>query len=272
MGGRILRRRTAGARAENEQLRQRIGSQPVSAVDAHARDLTGRVQPGQGRSTVDVGVDPSHHVVDDRPHRDQLLDWVDILVFLTQLAHKRNLGVDDLPAQMPQVEVNHRAVGAIDGPPFLHLLHERLRQTVPRPQLHAPQNRFRLRRAQVVVLQVAVAVFVEQPASLGPRRLGDEDAGEREARRVILDELHVLERGAGRVGQRHAVAGLDAGVGGERKHAAATARAQNDGFGQNRLDLAGHQLDRHDALDPAIIDQELCHEPLVVANDARVFE
>src|SRR4029450_9463862 len=39
----------------------------------------------------------------------------------------------------------------------------------------------------------------------------DQDAGERQAGRVVLDELHVLERRAGPVGQRHPVAGLDRG-------------------------------------------------------------
>ena len=82
--------------------------------------------------------------------------------------------------------------------------------------------------AEVVVLQVAVAVLVEQPAALGPGRLGDEDAGERQAGRVVLDELHVLERRAGPVGQGHAVAGVDVGVGGEREDPPAAAGAEDD--------------------------------------------
>ena len=54
------------------------------------------------------------------------------------------------------------------------------------------------RLAEVVVLQVAVAVLVEQVAALAARCLGDQDAGEREAGRMVLDELHVLERSARR--------------------------------------------------------------------------
>ena len=112
--------------------------------------------------------------------------------------------------------------------PFSSSLHERLRQAVARAQLHAAEHRLRLRLAEVVVLQVAVAVLVDQVAALGARRLGDQDAGERQAGRMVLDELHVLERRAGAVGQRHAVAGLDGGVGREREDPAAAAGAEDD--------------------------------------------
>ena len=93
--------------------------------------------PGQRRRPVDVGVDAAHHVVHDRPHRDQLLDRIEVLVLQAQLADERDLRVDDLLAQVTQVEVHHRAVRRLDRAPLLQLLHERLRQPVARPQLHA---------------------------------------------------------------------------------------------------------------------------------------
>ena len=65
--------------------------EPVRAVDADAGDLAGRVQARQRRRAVDVGVDAAHHVVDDRPHRDQLGDRIDVLVLQAQLAHEREL-------------------------------------------------------------------------------------------------------------------------------------------------------------------------------------
>ena len=49
-------------------------------------------RPGERRRAVDVGVDAAHHVVHDRPHRDQLVHRVDPLVLQAQLADERQLG------------------------------------------------------------------------------------------------------------------------------------------------------------------------------------
>ena len=129
-----------------------------------------------------------------------------------------------------------------------------------------------VRLSEVVVLQVAVAVLVDQIAAFRARRFGDQDAGERQPGRVVLHELHVLERRAGAVGERHAIAALDGGVRGEGKHATQAARAQDDGTRGDRLDLAGLEIDRNDAMDSAIIDEKPSHEPFVVANHAGVFQ
>ena len=85
---------------------------------------------------------------------------------------------------------------------------------------------------------------------------------------MVLDELHVLERRAGAVGQRHAVAVLDGGVGGKREHPAAAAGAEDDGARGDRLDRARLQVDRDDALHTAVIDEEPGDEPFVVPNHA----
>ena len=45
---------------------------------------------------------------------------------------------------------------------------------------------------QVVVLQVAPVLVVEQDAAFAARGFGDQDAGARQAGGVVLDELHVL--------------------------------------------------------------------------------
>ena len=84
---------------------------------------------------------------------------------------------------------------------------------------------------------------------------------------MVLHELHVFQRSTGTVGERHAIAILDVGIGGERKHASASAGAQDDGFRRDGLDFAGHQLDGHNALHASIVHQQLGDEPLVVARD-----
>ena len=89
---------------------------------------------------------------------------------------------------------------------------------------------------------------------------------------MVLNELHVLQRSARAIGQRHAIAGLDGGVGGEAEHAAAAARAQDDGLGGDRLNLSGGQLDRDHALHAAVVDQQFGDKELVVAGDGVVLE
>ena len=223
---RELRRRPAGASAEDQALRQRVRAEPVGAVDAHAGGLAGGVEPAERRRPVDVGVDAAHHVVDDRADRDQLVHGVDPLVLQAQLPHEGQLGVDEVRAEVAEVEVDHRTPRRVRRTTLRDLVDEGLRQPVARAELHAPQLRLWRRCAEVVVLEVAVAVLVDQPATFGPGGLGDEDAGERQPGRVVLDELHVLERRARAVGEAHAVAGVDVGVGREREDLAAATRAR----------------------------------------------
>ena len=95
----------------------------------------------------------------------------------------------------------------------------------------------------------ATRAYVETLASdkFAGREAGS--TGERQAGGVILDELHVLERRPGPVGQGHAVAVLDVGVGGEGEDPAASARGEDDRFRGDGLHLARHQLDGDDALE-----------------------
>ena len=89
----------------------------------------------------------------------------------------------------------------------------------------------RLGRPEAVVLQVAVAVLVEQEAALAAAGLGEQHAGARQAGGVVLDELHVAQRHAVAVGQRHAVAGDDAAVGVLAEHAAGAAGGDDHRLG-----------------------------------------
>ena len=93
---------------------------------------------------------------------------------------------------------------------------------------------------------------------------------------MILDELHVLERDAGPIGERHAVARLDVAVGREGKDLARAARGEDHRAAEDHADHALAHVERRDAAHRAAIDQELGHELLVVAHDAveaqRVLE
>ena len=173
---------------------------------------------------------------------------------------------------MPDVQVDHVTVRRLDRAALLHLLHERLREPVPRTEFHGSLDGRRVRQAQVVVLQVPVAFLVEEPAAFGARGLGDEDSGEREPRGVKLDELHILEGDPGAVGESHAVARLDVSVGRERIDLAGASRAHDDRAGHHRVRLSRCQLDRYQTPAPPLVDQEPCDEPLIVVPDTFVLE
>src|SRR6202171_11098 len=153
--------------------------------------------------------------------------------------------------------MNYGTIRTFDGASFLVLLDEGLREAITWPQFHRPHDRLWLRCAQVIVLQVAIAVFIEKMAAFGASSLGNQNSGKGQSRWMVLDKLHVLQRSTCAVGQRHAVAGFDAGVRCERENAAAASRAQDYGFGDDRLDFSRRQLNGHHSLNAAIIDEQL---------------
>jgi hypothetical protein len=87
-----------------------------------------------------------------------------------------------------------------------------------------------------------------------------------------LHELHVLQRHAGAVSQRHAVAGLDGAVGREGIDPPGAARAEDDRRRGDRHHLPGAQLAHRRALAAAVMDQKLQREPLVVAREVGMLE
>ena len=60
---------------------------------------------------------------------------------------------------------------------------------------------------------------------------------------MVLDELHVLQRGTRPIGERHAIAGLNVGICGEAEDAAAAPSAQDYGFSDDRLNAARGEFD-----------------------------
>ena len=89
---------------------------------------------------------------------------------------------------------------------------------------------------------------------------------------MVLDKFHVLERRTRAVGQRHAVTGLDGGIGGERKNPAATAGGQDDGLGGDGEDFSCPDFDGHHAPATPLLDQQPRNEAFIVALDDIVFQ
>ena len=209
-----------GPGTEHQDLGERVGTETIGAVHADTGALTGGEEPRQGSHRVGVGVDPAHHVMDDGADRYRLLHRVDADIAHRQLPNHRDLAVDRRLSQVADVKVDIIAVWALEGSAGLPFLDECLGETIPGAELHGSLL-WMVGIAevegltQVVVLQITPALSVDHDPTLAPGRLSDQDAGAGEAGRVVLDELHVLERHPCPVGQRHAVAGLDAAVGGE---------------------------------------------------------
>ncbi len=203
-GDRSRRRRTPrrpgrrGRRRPSSSGRE-LEPKPVGAVDADAGHLAGGVQPGQRGGAVDVGVRrrPSCSARPAAPGsargpgrcsrspgraRGRSAAWL-VMTFSPRWRRSRW-------TTWPYGESTVR--------PFSTSLTKACDSRSRGPSSMLLSTGVGLGLAEVVVLQVAVAILVEQPAALGPGRLGDEDAGERQAGRVVLDELHVLERRARR--------------------------------------------------------------------------
>src|SRR5262249_6124133 len=111
-------------------------------------------------------MDTAHHVMDHWPHWYQIGDWVDAFVFQAELADEWQTRVDDLFAEMAQVQVHNFAIRSRDGTALLRLTNVGLAESVTGAELHVSQHRLRRGRSQVVVLEVAVAVLVDHVAAL----------------------------------------------------------------------------------------------------------
>ena len=98
-----------------------------------------------------------------------------------------------------------------------------------------------------VALHEALPLPVHQEAALAAHRLGEEEAELVHAGRVELEELHVLERQAAPVGDRHAVAGEGVRVAGDLEHLAEAAGREEDRLGPEGVDLPARELERDHA-------------------------
>src|SRR6266508_6444820 len=144
-------------------------------------------------------MDAAHRVVNHWPHGDGLVHGVDSGIALRQFTHYRQALVDLFLAEVTNIQEHGIAMRRFDCAAFLLLVPERLAQPVARTQLHRLQARPWIGWTEIVVLEIAVAVLVDQEAPFSPRSFGDQYAGAGKPGRVILDELHVFERNAGAI-------------------------------------------------------------------------
>ena len=104
-------------------------------------------------------------------------------------------------------------------------------------------------------MQVAVAVFIHQNTALTATTFGHQNTRAGQAGGVVLHEFHIAQRHAVAVGHRHAVAGDDAAVGIEGKHAPGAAGGNNHALGLHRTRHAVLQVVTQHALQLAVVHQ-----------------
>ena len=262
----------AGHLPEYDEFGERVGAEAIRPVDAYARAFADRIEAGQWRSCRAIGEDPAHCVVHRRQHRDRRVRRVDAEERLGQFVDLRQSLAQLLLAEVPQVEMHHCAMRTVDRAALLLLVPEGLAQPVARPEFHRLVARRRLGGPQAIVLQVAVAVLVHEEPALAAAGFGEEEPRARHAGRVVLDELHVAQRHAMAIGERHAVAGDDAAVGVLAEYASRAAGGDDHGLGLDQGEVPGGDVDRHDALRPAILHDEVYAEVFVESLDRRVFD
>ena len=174
---------------------------------------------------------------------------------------------------MAQVEINHIAVAEFAGAACLLLLPEGLREFVSRPQLHVfvfrlAQRRF---RAQAVILQIAIAIFIKQNATFAPARFGNQNARTGQARRVVLHKLHIPQRHTMTIGHRHTVAGDNACVGIEAEQAPSAAGGKNHRFSAQQSQFTGGDLQGNHANHGTFMYRQIEHKELIKALDLWVL-
>ena len=251
----------AGSASEDQRVQQRVCAQPVAAVHRHAGDLAGRIQPLDRGPPFDVGLHAAHDVVLAGADRDRFprdVDAGEVPAQVHDLAQRlqRALARDDR-----HVEVDAKAARP-DAAPLVDLDLLRARDHVAGGQLHL------VRRG---LFQEALAVGVEQVGALSARPLGDQDARLDQAGGVILDHLHVHQRGARTVGERDAVAGHDQSVGGGLVDLSGPAAREDHVLGHERLDAAAAHVPCHHAAAAAVaVGQQRQREPLLEALDRLV--
>ena len=191
--------------------------------------------------------------------------WIGSRVMSTPA--KSRADVDDLAQRLERALARHlgdverdRAVGEAAALVDLGLLGAR--DDVARGQLELVGR---------VLLHEALALGVVEVRALAARALGDEDPVPGQRGRVVLDHLHVHQRGADAVGLRDPVAGADERVGGRLEALAGAAGGEDHRLGGEQLHRAVADVARDRAAALAVVVlHERGDEPLLVAVDLLV--
>src|SRR5690606_12585756 len=115
-----------------------------------------------------------------------------------------------------------------------------------------------------VALHEALALVVDQDAALTAHTFGDEDAHFKDTGGVELKEFHVMSGQTAAHGDRHPVAGVGVGVGGDLPDAAVAAGGEDHRLGVEDVQVAGGELHGDHPVDHAIAHQQVEHVEFII--------
>ncbi len=253
----------AGGAAEHHDVQQRIAAEAVGAVHRDAGALAHRIEPGDAllavagghhHPAVAVGGDAAHGVVGGGIDRDRLLHRVDVEEGAGHVADRRQPLGDHRLAQVVELE-QHVVMFRPAAAPGLHLGVDGAAHHVAAGQVQGVGR---------IALHEALAVAVDQITALAAHPFADQHPLAGDAGGMELEELHVLQRDAGAQRHRHAVAGVDVGVGVGAEQLAGAAAGDEGGLGLDDQRLAGLDLQHQRAEDVALrVAQQVDGEELV---------
>ena len=183
---------------EDHQFRQRVGTQTVCTVQTNRGTFANGKQTFNTGFAVLIGFDTAHGVVRGRTYRNRFFNRIDANVRFRQFADERQTFMQFFLAEVTQVEINHITTRRGDGVAFTPFVPEGLRNFVAWTQFHIFVFRLAQRsfRAHAVILQITVAIFVDQNTAFTTAAFGHQDTGTWQTGWVILNEFHVTQRNA----------------------------------------------------------------------------
>ncbi|SJN57753.1 hypothetical protein BQ6471_02706 [Vibrio gazogenes] len=176
-------------------------------------------------------------------------------------------------AQMTQIQMDDIAEWMWDGVAFLLFVPESLRNFVTRTEFHIFVFRLadRCFRAHTVILQVTVAVFIDDNTAFTPTPFGHQDPCTGQTCRMVLDKLHIAKWHTVTIGHSHTITGYNATIGITLINTACTTSRQNDGFCFNRDQFTFCHMNGNQTLHLTVVHQQINHEVFVKAFDLWIF-
>lgn len=240
-------------------------------MQTHRRTFANGKQPFDTGFTLLVGFNPAHGVVCGWTHRNRLFYRIDANVGFREFTDKRQTFKQLFLTQMAQIEIDHIASRRRDRVALAPFVPESTGDFIARTQLHIFIFRFAQRcfRTHAVILQVAVAVLVDQNTAFAAAAFRHQNTGARQAGGVVLHELHIAQRYAVAERHTHPVAGDDTAVGIVAIHASSAAGSQNYRVGADLHQRTFHHIHRDQTASLPIIDQNIQNKMFVEALDLR---
>ena len=240
---------------EYHQIQQRVTAETVRTVYRYTGYFTDREETVNklvftfmaarqlDGLTMNVGGDTTHHVVTGWYYRDRLFHRIGLCEGNGQFTDARQAAVQHFFTQVIQLQEYVITIRA-GTTTVQNFHHHGTGNNVTGRQI------FGVRR---VTLHEALAVLVDQVATLTPATLGYQHTGASDAGRVELPHFNVLHRQTSTQGHAHAVTGVDQGIGGRGVDTTGTTGGKDGGLGLEEHGLTGLDVDGDHTTDITLI-------------------